>query len=195
MTNLIILFGLPGIDIKGYVNYITENGVRINSNTVIPENISQGWRLKNKEHTIGLDSIIHSDSEDTGTYIIGVNTVKDALSIYTFFNGYEHIENNNFRWIFIYIDKKGKYNRLLNACKQVKLGNTDEVSRAFAFDQMLDEFMDESNVKKNARFVLNLFDTLIYNDNIESMWAHIPEKTDGIDAKTVCSAIRDFLSD
>ena len=196
MANLIILFGLPGVDIKGYVNYITKNGITVNFNTITPEDITQGWKLKNKEHTIGLDSLIHSDNEDdSSVYIIGTNTVKDALSIYAFLNGYEDLEYNNLKWIFIRIDKKGKYNRLLNACKQAKLDNSDEVSRAFAYDKVLDEFMDGSNTNKNARFVFDLFNTAVFNDNIGCMLAYIPEKNDGIDMKTVCSVIKDFLSD
>lgn len=198
MINLIILFGLPGTNIDGYMNYIEKNGVSIKFNTVKPQNITQGWNLKSSDHSIGLDHLMYSseDKEDVydNTYIIGVDTVKDALSIYTFLNSYPD-QDERVRWLFVYINKKGRYNRLFNACKLVKSNSTTEVSRAFEFDVMLNKFMDESNTGKNARFVLNLFDTLIYNDNIGSMCAHIPEKTDGIDVKTVCSAIRDFLSD
>lgn len=197
MTNLIILFGLPGVNIKDYVKYITKNGITVNLNTIIPEDLTQGWRLKNKEHTMGLDSLIHSDNEDeSGTYVIGTNTVKDALSIYTFLNEYDDFGyDNNLRWIFIRIDKKGKYNRLFNACKQAKLDNTDEVSRAFAYDKVLDEFMDESNTNKNARFVFDLFYTVIYSENLDCMCAYVPEKNDGTNMKTVCSVIKDFLAD
>lgn len=198
MINLIILFGLPGTNIDGYVKYIEKNGVSVKFNTIKPENITHGWNLKSNDHSIGLDKLMYfSKGEDDvcdNTYIIGVDTVKDALSIYTFLNSYPD-QDRRVRWLFVYIDKKGKYNRLFNACKFVKNNCTSEVSTAFEFDTMLNKFMDESNTAKNARFVLGLFDALIYNDNIESMCAYVPEKTDHINTKTVCGAIIDFLSD
>lgn len=198
MINLIILFGLPGTNIDGYVRYIEKNGVSVKFNTIKPENITQGWNLKSNDHSIGLDKLMYfSKGEDDvcdNTYIIGVDTVKDVLSIYTFLNSYPD-QDRRVRWLFIYIDKKGKYNRLFNACKYVKNNCTSEVSTAFEFDTMLNKFMDDSNTAKNARFVLGLFDALIYNDNIESMCAYVPEKTDSINTKTVCGAIIDFLSD
>ena len=198
MINLIILFGLPGTNIDSYVAYIEKNGISVKFNTIKPKNITQGWNLKSNDHSIGLDKLMHSseDKDDAydNTYIIGVDTVKDALSIYTFLNSYPD-QDERVRWLFVYISKKGRYNRLFNACKLVKNNCTSEVSRAFEFDVMLNKFMDESNTKKNARFVFDLFNSSMYNDNIESMCAYIPEKTAAIDSKTVCSAIKDFLSD
>lgn len=198
MINLIILFGLPGTNIDGYVEYIEKNGVSVKFNTIKPENITQGWNLKSNDHSIGLDKLMYfSKGEDDvcdNTYIIGVDTVKDALSIYTFLNSYPD-QDRCVRWLFIYIDKKGKYNRLFNACKYVKNNCTSEVSTAFEFDTMLNKFMDESNTKKNARFVFDLFDTETFQDDLESMSAYIPEKNDGTDMKTLCSVIKDFLLD
>ena len=198
MINLIILFGLPGTNIDGYVEYIEKNGVSVKLNTIKPENITQGWNLKSNDHSIGLDKLMYfSKGEDNAydnTYIIGVDTVKDALSVYTFLNSYPD-QDERVRWLFVYIGKKGRYNRLFNACKLVKNNCTSEVSRAFEFDVMLNKFMDESNTGRNAMFVFDLFNTSMYNDNIESMCAYVPEKTDHIDTKTVCGAIKDFLSD
>ena len=53
----------------------------------------------------------------------------------------------------------------------------------------------ETNTKKNARFVFDLFDTETFQDDLESMSAYIPEKNDGTDMKTLCSVIKDFLLD
>lgn len=165
MTNLIILFGLPGTSLAPIKDdLIYENDTF--------KSLSNDYDTLSENTFELLTEAAKSGNNDT--YVITINNISDILKIYSYLDSYFDSYNleHDLRFCFLWIDIKKKYDRLKSLCDTIA---EDPKFKSYeSFMKMMNIFNNPNNMKKNAELVHDMYHTLMTSKYLKSFVGYIP---------------------